>query len=290
AREQAAVEITTLLIVPDPCHHLSNTIKNITKLTYFVDVILKMRETISYFSHSTYSATHLKALRVILSINHGLEKIGKIRFGTMYWAGYALLPNLPPIAELIVTGDKAKLAWFKQLRVLQKFEMELKQLVTILEPIARAIKCLEGLEVTVGDVWKFYVAITAVIRDLFAEDSLSFPQSLKDEVCAIINRRYEEMIDGPSGDIYLAGFYLDPGKFPEVVDYVGSCNFRTRQESSSFESNSEPTPAGAIASNTVGHLFHESHHRSRSLGLDAHIPTGWHISPQGACERAAHWS
>ncbi|KAF8124414.1 hypothetical protein K438DRAFT_2002700 [Mycena galopus ATCC 62051] len=72
--------------------------------------------------------------------------------------------------------DKAKLAWFKQLRVLQKFEMELKQLVTILEPI----KCLEGLEGTVGDVWKFYVAITAVIRDLFAEDSLSFPQLLKD--------------------------------------------------------------------------------------------------------------
>jgi hypothetical protein len=104
------------------------------------------------------------------------------------------------------------LAWFKQLRVFQKFELELKQLVTILEPIARAIKCLEGLEVTVGDVWKFYVAITAVIRDLFDEDALSFPQSLKDEVCAIVNRRFEEMIDGPSGDIYLAGFYLDPGK------------------------------------------------------------------------------
>ncbi len=42
----------------------------------------------------------------------------------------------------------------------------------ILEPIARAIKCLEGLGVTVGDVWKFYVAITAVLRDLFAEDTL----------------------------------------------------------------------------------------------------------------------
>ncbi|KAJ7855098.1 hypothetical protein B0H13DRAFT_2358071 [Mycena leptocephala] len=68
-------------------------------------------------------------------------------------------------------------------------------------------------EVTVGDVWKFYVAITAVIRDLFAEDVLSFPQSLKDDVGAIVNRRYEEMIEGPSGDIYLAGFYLDPG-FP----------------------------------------------------------------------------
>jgi hypothetical protein len=62
--------------------------------------------------------------------------------------------------------------------------MELKQLVTILEPIARAIKCLEGLKVIVGEVWKFYVAITAVIRDLFAEDSLSFPVNIPyAEVC-----------------------------------------------------------------------------------------------------------
>ncbi|KAJ6576299.1 hypothetical protein B0H10DRAFT_2199108 [Mycena sp. CBHHK59/15] len=101
AREGAADEIKTLLIVPDPCHHLSNTIKDITRLSYFIDVISKMRETITYFSQSTHSATHLNALRVILSVNHGLEKIGKTRFGTLYWAGYALLPNLPLISDLI---------------------------------------------------------------------------------------------------------------------------------------------------------------------------------------------
>jgi hypothetical protein len=38
AREGAADEIVTLLVVPDPCHHLSNTIKDITKLSYFIDV------------------------------------------------------------------------------------------------------------------------------------------------------------------------------------------------------------------------------------------------------------
>ncbi|KAJ7081062.1 hypothetical protein C8R44DRAFT_653314, partial [Mycena epipterygia] len=214
-RESTADDVPTLLIVPDPCHHLSNTIKDISKLTYFVNVILKTRETITYFSQSTYSATHLKAMRVILDINKGLEKIGKTRFGTLYWAGYALDRCLPPISELVTSGEKAKLAWFKQLRVYQTFEMELKQFIMILEPIAHAIKCLEGLEVTVGNMWKFYVAITAVLRDIFAEDILSFPQSLQDDVCSIVNRRYEEMIDGPSGDIYLAGFYLDPGKSPD---------------------------------------------------------------------------
>ncbi|KAJ6595943.1 hypothetical protein B0H10DRAFT_1642011, partial [Mycena sp. CBHHK59/15] len=87
---------------------------------------------------------------------------------------------------------------------------ELQQLCTILEPVARAIKCLEGLAVTVGEVWKFYVAITAVFHDLFSEDILSFPQIVQDEVCSIVNRRYDEMIHGPSGDIFLSGFSLDP--------------------------------------------------------------------------------
>jgi hypothetical protein len=63
-----------------------------------------MRMTMTYFSHSTYATTHLKALRVIYSINKGLEKIGKTRFGILYWASYALLRCLAPISELIETG------------------------------------------------------------------------------------------------------------------------------------------------------------------------------------------
>jgi hypothetical protein len=104
------------------------------------------------------------------------------------------------------------LAWFKQMRTFQNFMLDLQQLCTILEPIARAIKCLEGIEVTVGDIWKFYVAVTAVLNDLFANDlTLSIPQTVKDNVSAIVNKRYDQMIHGPSGDLFLSGFYLDPG-------------------------------------------------------------------------------
>lgn len=120
ARELAQVVVETVLIIPDPNHHLSLTIKDICKITYFVDArpslsrlwlhsnclqcIGKMRMTITYFSHSTYSATHLSALLVILEINKGLETIGKTRFGTIYWAGYALTRCLPAITNLIQTG------------------------------------------------------------------------------------------------------------------------------------------------------------------------------------------
>ncbi|KAJ7078266.1 hypothetical protein C8R44DRAFT_97413 [Mycena epipterygia] len=213
-RELAQAEVATVLIVPDPNHHLSNTIKDICKIEYFVDCIGKSRVTITYFSHSTYSATHLKALRVIRDINEGLEKIGKTRFGTLYWAGYSLLRCLPPIVELIQSGiinvdaEKDKLGWFKQTRVFQDFNLELQQLCHILEPIARAIKCLEGIEVTVGDVFKFYVAISAVLRDFFEENSLSVPTHVQEQVCSIFNKRYDEMIHGPSGTFFSQDFSL----------------------------------------------------------------------------------
>jgi enamine deaminase RidA (YjgF/YER057c/UK114 family) len=99
------------------------------------------------------------------------------------------------------------------MRVFQNFRLELQQLVTILEPIARAIKCLEGLEVTVGDIWKFYVAITTVLHDLFTdhEDTLSIPKEVREEISLIVNKRYDKMIHGPSGDLFLSGFFLDPG-------------------------------------------------------------------------------
>ncbi|KAJ6592131.1 hypothetical protein DFH09DRAFT_1306042 [Mycena vulgaris] len=159
-RELAQGVVATVFIVPDPNHHLYNTIKDVCKVA-----IGKMRKTITHFSHSTYSATHL---------------------------------------------DKSKLAWFKHLCLFHNFELEIQQFCNILEPIARAIKCLEGLEATVGDIWKFFVAITAVLHDLFKENILSFPSDVQDEVCSIVNRHYDEMINGPNGDLFLVGFCLEP--------------------------------------------------------------------------------
>ncbi|KAJ7789074.1 ribonuclease H-like domain-containing protein [Mycena olivaceomarginata] len=231
ARELAQIEVPTLLLVPDPDHHLSNTIKDICKIEYFVDIVHRQNESNPHL----FLALHLfgnsfTCSTCYLRHQQGLEKIGKTRFGTIYWAGYALLRNLPPIVELVQTGiidvdaEKDKLGWFKQLRVLHDFELELQQLCHILEPIAWAIKCLEGLEVTVGDVFKFYVAITAVLRDFFESNSLSVPSQVREEVCSIINRRYDEMIHGPSGDLFLSGFFLDPEHVKSPILFKSSAN------------------------------------------------------------------
>ncbi|KAJ6612809.1 hypothetical protein B0H10DRAFT_1625488, partial [Mycena sp. CBHHK59/15] len=214
-RELGHTDIPIIFIIPDPNHHLSLMIKDICKIEYFLDGIGKMRTTITYFSHSSYSMTHLRALQIIYDINKGFEAIGKTRFGTLYWAGYASLRSISLIKELIDLGiidvnGSDKLAFFKQMCVFQNFVLELQQLVSILEPIAHAIKCLKGLNVAVSDIWKFYVPITAVLHNLFTEDILSILQEVCDEVSAIVNQQYDQMINGPSGDLFLSGFFLDP--------------------------------------------------------------------------------
>jgi hypothetical protein len=63
-----------------------------------------MKAIITFFSQSTFAATHFAALRVILHINKGLEKVGKTRFGTIYWSSYSLLRCLDAIRTLVDLG------------------------------------------------------------------------------------------------------------------------------------------------------------------------------------------
>ncbi|KAJ7712546.1 hypothetical protein B0H14DRAFT_3523850 [Mycena olivaceomarginata] len=99
-----------------------------------------------------------------------------------------------------------------------------RRLCCVLEPIAQAIKCLEGLHVTVGDVWKFNVAITAVLHDLFEQNSLSIPDEVQEQIRFIVNERYKQMIEGPSGPLYLSGYYLDPEHVRSPILFKGSPN------------------------------------------------------------------
>ncbi|KAF9025001.1 hypothetical protein BDZ89DRAFT_1040796 [Hymenopellis radicata] len=184
ARENVNVICPTIVVLPDPCHHLSNKIKDICKLEYFKEPIVQMRTTIKYFSKSTYGSTHMAAQRVTLDINKGLEK---------------------------------PLAFLKKLPVYSTFNLRLTQLVCVLEPIARAIKCLEGLNTNVSDVWKFYIAISAVIRDLFSENSQGYPTEVQEAIRQIVNSRFKEMMGVEGGVIYLAGFFLDPAQITSPI-------------------------------------------------------------------------
>ncbi|KAF7303480.1 DUF659 domain-containing protein [Mycena indigotica] len=249
ARELIAEKYPTIIALADAPHHLSNLVKDICKLAHFEEGIEKMRTVIGFFSTSTYAGTHLKALRVIMDITKGLVTVGKTRFGTMYWSGYALLRNLPAIHELIRLGvvraegseEQSKLGFFRKVPLYNAFKLNLEQLVTILEPIARAIQCLEGSMTTLGDVWKFYVAITAVLQDNFAENALAIPDDVMDAIRRIVNARYQQLIG--STDAYLAGFFLDPQYVTSTVLKRSSGNLLV----SSPTESSSATPGNQAA-------------------------------------------
>jgi hypothetical protein len=94
------------------------------------------------------------------------------------------------------------------------FENGLRQLVLILEPLARACKCLESAKATVGDVYLFWLAVLATFEQLFLDnndvDGLQLPESVIDQVRRIVNARWQELTTGPSKNVYMATFFLDP--------------------------------------------------------------------------------
>lgn len=196
---------------------------------------------IRYFSKSTFAAHHLLVLRLLEGIPRGLIKIGNTRFLCIYYAIHALLPCLRPISELINSGvlkvtrvsvpietvcpsptDKCniqghKLAWMKDINTFRAFKDRLHQLHLMLQPLARAVVCLESTASTPGDVYHLWIAVQATLHDLFLGSDrlggLALPRTLVSDTRALVNGRFGEFLEGPEKQVYLTAFFLDFRKF-----------------------------------------------------------------------------
>ena len=97
---------------------------------------------------------------------------------------------------------------------ISSFENGLRQLVLILEPLARACKCLESSKATAGDVYLFWLAVLATYEQLFMDnngvDGLQLPEDVVDQIRKIVNARWKELTTGPGKSVYLSTFFLDP--------------------------------------------------------------------------------
>jgi hypothetical protein len=96
---------------------------------------------------------------------------------------------------------------------ISSFENGLQQLVFVLEPLARACKCLESLKATAGDVYLFWLAVLATYEQLFMAnndvDGLQLPEDVIDQIRQIVNARWKELTTGPGKSVYLSTFFLD---------------------------------------------------------------------------------
>ena len=127
--------VTTLINMPDVCHHTSLACKDICWLPIFADVwwhcldllylyahesiykvIKVLRTTITLFSKSTFALTMLTKQHKIDHITWGLEKIGKTQFTTICLSAIPLDRCIPAIMKLVTQGTiKIKVRWITQL-------------------------------------------------------------------------------------------------------------------------------------------------------------------------------
>lgn len=98
-----------------------------------------------------------------------------------------------------------------------KFEVELRQLLTVLAPIAKAITCLESTHSTVSDVYLFWLAVTATIHQIITEDITGLPTEVTEKIRRAVNYRFDQMVNDAPCDVYLTGFLLDPRTFSADV-------------------------------------------------------------------------
>ena len=94
------------------------------------------------------------------------------------------------------------------------FENGLRQLVRILEPLARACKCLESSKATGGDVYLFWLAVLATYEQIFTDnndvDGLQLPEDVIDDIRKVVNARWLQLTTGPGKSVYVSTFFLDP--------------------------------------------------------------------------------
>jgi len=92
------------------------------------------------------------------------------------------------------------------------FEMALSQFVDIGYPIACAIECLEAAAANPADIYLYWLAIVARMKEVLETSHL--PDSVRGKIRGIINVRWcEFFVEGPT-NVHLTAFYLNPGKKP----------------------------------------------------------------------------
>ncbi|CDO75074.1 hypothetical protein BN946_scf184703.g4 [Trametes cinnabarina] len=260
ARELLAKEISGLLNLPDCCHHLQNTAKDITKLPDFKDFIRNLRKIIQYFRRSTKASNDLTAARLEEGLTRGLQSIGKTRFASVYWSAESLRACLPLMRHLVSNGKlviprkgsyqqaKFDVALLQENNMASmKFEQQLTRYTTILAPIARAIKSLEATDTTAADVYVFWLGVASTLQELFAqpEEESGIPPELARKITGIVNKRYKSIIDEAPADVYFVAFFLDPdilAKPTSMSTAIFVPPAATGDDASSDDSHKAPIP------------------------------------------------
>ncbi|KAF8124091.1 ribonuclease H-like domain-containing protein, partial [Boletus edulis] len=228
SRHDIVSEIPTILDLNDACHHLHNTIKDVTKLPEFQWMLSRLRPTLKHFSKSSHSVAHLRQERRVDNDDQtvrALQKIGNTRFGTHWMAATSLeqcLPNIRGLVEKKTIKFKVSLSCLNVcLNMCQILDMflnrcpftqmgrDLNIYIEVVGPFIRSLWSLEAAHANASDVFIFWLAIGASLKDLISKDEemTGIPKTLLQHVISIYNNWWRDFF---RNDVYFMAFALDP--------------------------------------------------------------------------------
>jgi hypothetical protein len=90
------------------------------------------------------------------------------------------------------------------------FKMNLQRMLSVLEPIAQAVKCLESTQSTLVDVFIFWQAVLGRFSEVFTGSRSGFSNTEQTRIRRAVIHHYNETINDAPTDTYLLVFFLDP--------------------------------------------------------------------------------
>ncbi|KAH9970487.1 ribonuclease H-like domain-containing protein, partial [Lactifluus volemus] len=212
ARRLYCTRYPHVLNMQDACHQIDKPIQQICKLDAFKDVIVTLRSTLAFMARSTYTMEHFNYERELLKIGRGLQSIGETRFGTIHWAAESLRRCLPALRNIV--GDETldiDINYFMS-STAQSIDLELSltKLIAVIGPFAKAIQCLESPHTNPADVYLYWLAIVSQLTHLFSHNRVGLSAATMEDIRAITNKRFDQMINKSPNDVYITAFFLNP--------------------------------------------------------------------------------
>ncbi|KAJ7673786.1 hypothetical protein DFH06DRAFT_978687, partial [Mycena polygramma] len=192
-----------ILNCPDPCHQLNLLAKDLAMTI--------VNGLTNYFSHSNYGKHHLKEAMKSEKDKRGIQVGGATRFSTFATHASSVLRCLPFMekcytAETITFDTKGYVQSGSDEN--GTFRTQLNQIGRLLNPIARALKTLEGQQTTCSDVFFIYIGLAVAFQRAFSDPGESFFQ----ESYAAFDRRFKGFTDDCTPGMFLLAYFLDPSK------------------------------------------------------------------------------
>ncbi|KAJ6564273.1 hypothetical protein B0H19DRAFT_941477 [Mycena capillaripes] len=204
-----------ILNCPDPCHQLNLLAKDLVLGSKtWPKVMVIVNALTNYFSHSNYGKHHLKDAMKDAPDRRGIEAGGATRFSTFATHSSSVLRCLPFMEQCFASGkfpfDTKGLSGSDEN---SSFRTQLTQVGRLLNPIARALKTLEGQQVTCSDVFFIYVGLAVAFQRAFSDPSESFFVSHQRETFAAFDRPFNIFMNDCTPGMFILSYFLDPSKF-----------------------------------------------------------------------------